>query len=64
MTTIINFNSYNRTERRRGFQPPWHTVLIYKCPNCGRERFVKKNWSGPMPPGAFVCECDKEEVHA
>lgn len=63
MTTIINFNSYNRTERRRGFQPPWHTVLIYKCPNCGHEHFVKKNWSGMMPPGAFVCACDKEKVH-
>jgi len=56
----INFKDCIGSERRRGFQPPWYTVLIYKCPDCGRKRCIKKNWEGAMPPGAFKCGCKEE----
>lgn len=32
-----------RSERRRGFQPPYYTVYVYRCPDCQRERFIRAN---------------------
>lgn len=39
------------TERRRGYQPPWYTVNIYKCPVCGRGYELR----APIPKGELVC---------
>jgi hypothetical protein len=47
--------SYVRTERVRGFQPPWRTILVYRCDSCLFEARLLKNWSGPAPRGAITC---------
>lgn len=48
-----------RSERRRGFQPPYYTVYVYRCPDCQRERFIRaSSFRGrtPVPAiGAMVC---------
>lgn len=44
MTTceqIIDLSRPLRSERRRGFQPPWYTVYVYRCERCGAERYVR-----------------------
>lgn len=46
-----------RTERRRGFQPPYYTVVIYRCEATGIETVVRRNSRGVMPPGAIVGNC-------
>lgn len=51
----IRFDAPHREEKVRGFQPPWRTVCVYICKECGQERRLYKNWSGPIPPGAFRC---------
>jgi hypothetical protein len=43
-----------RYEKRRGFQPPWYTVKIYRC-ECGHESTSRVNWHGPTPRGGFYC---------
>ena len=30
-----------RRERRRGFQPPWYTVFVYRCSACTAEHHVR-----------------------
>lgn len=66
MTITVNLNPAEyaaplsatfRQERVRGFQPPWYTVNVYGCGNCGRETRIRVNWRGPQPRGAFGCEC-------
>lgn len=56
---MIDLQRPIRTERRRGFQPPWYTVYIYKCPKCGNEVTVRANsFRGRNPEpgiGAIVC---------
>ena len=52
-----------RRERRRGFQPPWYTVYIYRCGACGRETTVRASaFRGRTPEpgiGAITClHCD------
>lgn len=43
-----------KSERRRGFQPPWYTVFLVSCDGCGTHLYtVRKNWHGPTPPGAL-----------
>lgn len=48
-----------RSEKRRGFQPPYYTVWVYRCPDCRREIFVRANsflGKRPVPArGAIVC---------
>lgn len=49
-----------RTERRRGFQPPWYSVIIWSCsqPIRGpRETTVRQSWNGPAPRGAIYGQC-------
>jgi len=46
-----------RQEKRRGFQPPWYWVRIYRCPRCKHETTINRNWHGPAPTGAFPCYC-------
>lgn len=43
-----------RSERRRGFQPPWYTVYVYRCYCCGKEKII----FGKNPePGADAIQC-------
>jgi hypothetical protein len=51
----IRFCDHTGLVRERGFQPPWHTVLLYECHRCGAEHRVRKTWSGPAPRGGFRC---------
>ena len=48
-----------RSERVRGFQPPWRTVYVYQCATCKSERRVYANsFRGTRPQpgvGAIVC---------
>jgi len=57
----IAFNTAFTSERQRGFQPPWYTVFLYKCPSCGAIHRMKKSYHGPTPMGAFVCGVSKKE---
>ena len=53
---IIDLNrNYHHSERVRGFQPPWYTVDILKCPECGRLIRMRRNWTGNPPFGAIRC---------
>ena len=56
---VVNLDTPVRSERVRGFQPPWRTVFIYRCPACKREIRVRANGSnGGRPsigPGAILC---------
>jgi DNA-directed RNA polymerase subunit RPC12/RpoP len=38
---LLNLGSPIRSERRRQFQPPWYTVFIYLCKECGKETTVR-----------------------
>lgn len=63
----LNLQRPIRSERRRGFQPPWYTVYIYKCESCGHETTVRANsYRGrtPVPGvGAIVCpHCDRSDA--
>lgn len=46
-------------EKVRGFQPPWRTVFIYECKECGSKRRVFANsfiGKRPVPSvGGIVC---------
>lgn len=55
----IPFNAFIGVERVRGFQPPWHLILIYKCKVCGQKYRIRKSWTGPIPRGALGCKCDE-----
>ena len=52
MPTVINLATPVRSERRRGFQPPWYTVYIYRCPSCGRETAVRAGAFRGIGPNA------------
>ena len=56
---IINTAHPLTSERVRDFQPPWRTVFIYKCPECGgitRLRASSFSGSTPVPgKGGIVC---------
>jgi hypothetical protein len=60
--TIIDARSPVRSERVRGFQPPWRTVYVYRCQSCGSEHRLRASaFSGPNPTpsvGGFVCGRD------
>jgi len=62
---IIDLCKPVRSERVRGFQPPWYTVWVYECPTCKQEVRIKENWRGPAPPGAITCpHCNRENNNA
>jgi hypothetical protein len=58
-TQVIDMQAVKRSERRRGFQPPYYTVWVYQCPACGKETYVRANsflGKRPVPSrGGFVC---------
>ena len=47
-------------ERRRGFQPPYYTVYVYRCPDCGATKYVRaRSFRGRTPTtsiGAIHCD--------
>lgn len=53
-TGLMDMQRPIRTERVRGFQPPWRTVYVLRCPQCGSEMRLHKSGSS-MPPGAVRC---------
>lgn len=61
MGALIDLRFPVRSERRRGFQPPWYTVYVYRCGVCGREVTVRASsfrGSRPVPSvGAIRCDC-------
>ncbi len=56
---VINMASPSRSERVRDFQPPWRTVYVYVCPECGAEHRMRASsyrGSSPTPSvGGIVC---------
>ena len=58
--TILNLRHPVRSEKRRGFQPPWYTVYVYKCPTCGHEHHVRAgSFRGKRPePGIGGIYCN------
>ena len=61
----INLSCPSSSERVRGFQPPWHTVWIYKCKARNHVVRVKANsfrGKTPVPSvGAIMCpQCEFE----
>jgi hypothetical protein len=59
---IINLRTPIRSERRRGFQPPWYTVYVYQCGRCGNETTVRaQSFRGSRPEpavgGIFCPHC-------
>lgn len=50
---VIQLRTPIRSERRRGFQPPWYTVFVYECQECGAEVAVRANaFRGTRPEPA------------
>lgn len=41
--SVINLSTPIKTERVRGFQPPWRTVFVYRCLACTKEVRVNAN---------------------
>lgn len=37
-------------------------VLHYRCPVCGKERRLVKNWHGPTPNGGIRCGARREDA--
>ena len=54
----LNLRTPARSERVRGFQPPWRTIYVYQCP-CGAEHRIRASaFRGARPEpavGAIVC---------
>jgi hypothetical protein len=59
---LIHLGRPIRTERVRGFQPPWRTVYVYKCSKGHTIRFRANRFRGTTPEpggGAVTCpQCD------
>jgi hypothetical protein len=55
----IDLSVPSRSERVRGFQPPWRTVFVYTCRTCKAEHKVRANsfrGKTPVPGvGAIIC---------
>lgn len=56
---ILNLATPVRSERVRAFQPPWRTVFVYRCHECGNETRVRANsFRGRTPvPGVGAIRC-------
>lgn len=52
--SVIDMRAPVRSERVRGFQPPWYTVYVYRCPSCGAERRIRASaFRGASPEPAI-----------
>lgn len=60
---MIDLSHPIRSERVRGFQPPWRTVFIYQCPECKEEvRVFANSFRGKTPvPSVGGITCPKCE---
>jgi len=50
---VIDMQKPCGSEKRRGFQPPWYYVWVYKCPACGAKHYLSAR--GSLAPGGFYC---------
>ena len=57
--SVIDLSRPVRSERRRAFQPPYYTVYVYLCLDCGAERHVRAgSFRGTRPvPGIGGIRC-------
>ena len=54
-----------RSERVRGFQPPWRTVFVYKCVAGHEVRVCANSFRGKTAvPGVGAIRCPQCEFHA
>ena len=65
---MIDLRHPVRSELRRGFQPPWYTVYVYRCDLCQQELFIRANAFGGSRPeqsvGGIRCGyCEEEEYN-
>jgi len=64
MSTNIDLRHPIRSERVRGFQPPWRTVFVYRCTNGHETRVRAGSFRGKnaVPGvGAITCpQCDRD----
>lgn len=55
---VIDLRLPFKSERVRGFQPPWRTVYLYRCGYCGAVHRVRANYRGKTPVpgiGGIIC---------
>ena len=59
-TGLIDLETPIGSERRRGFQPPYYTVYVYRCPACHAMRYIRANsFRGKTSvPGRGAIRCD------
>jgi hypothetical protein len=56
--STIDLSKPTRTERVRGFQPPWRTVFVYHCQHGHEVRVRASSFRGKTPvpsTGAITC---------
>lgn len=60
---IVNLRTPVRRERIRGFQPPWRTVFVYRCPSAHEIRVNAGAFRGARAEpaiGAITCpQCER-----
>lgn len=60
--SLINLSRPIRSERVRGFQPPWRTVFVYQCEHGHESRVYTSAFRGSNPEpavGAIYCgQCE------
>lgn len=63
--TTIDLSTPVRSERVRGFQPPWRTVFIYLCSAGHTVRVYANSFRGRTPvPSVGAITCPQCEFHA
>lgn len=63
--TTINLSTPIRSERVRGFQPPWRTVFVYQCSQGHTVRVYANSFRGRTPvPSVGAITCSQCEFHA
>jgi DNA-directed RNA polymerase subunit RPC12/RpoP len=65
---VINLANPVRQEKVRGFQPPWRTVYVYRCPDCGSEVRVRaaayRGKTAEPAMGAITCpHCEPDKTN-
>lgn len=63
-SAIIDLSRPTGRERVRSFQPPWRTVYVYACRECGAKHRVGANaFRGSRPePGKGGIRCGRERA--
>ena len=62
---LIDLSTPTRSERRRGFQPPFYTVFVYRCPQCHGETVLRASaFRGRRAvPGTGAVSCGRPLVY-